>query len=123
FRRAALGVAFGRGLAASGEGACAKHFPGLGSAAVSTDDDPHVDAVLRPAEIAGFRAAIRAGVPSVMGNHAFYRSLGPRRSSLERATYRLLRGLGFEGVAITDSLDILPNPPANWPVRAIRSGA
>jgi beta-N-acetylhexosaminidase len=79
--------------------------------------------VLRPAEIAGFRAAIGAGVPCVMVNHAFYRSLGRRRASLEPATYRLLRRLGFEGVAITDSLDIVRNPPADWPVAAVRAGA
>jgi beta-N-acetylhexosaminidase len=123
FRRASIGVAFARGLVSTGEGACAKHFPGLGSAAVSTDDDPHVNAVLRPREVAGFRAAIRAGVPCVMVNHAFYRSLGRRRASLEPATYRMLRALGFRGVAITDSLDIVRDPPADWPVAAIRAGA
>jgi len=123
FRRAAYGVASARGLESGGEGACAKHFPGLGSARASTDDDPHVDAVLRPKEVAGFRAAVRAGVPCVMVNHAFYRSLGRRRASLEPATYRLLRRLGFEGVAITDSLDIVRDPPADWPVAAIRAGA
>jgi beta-glucosidase-like glycosyl hydrolase len=42
---------------------------------------------------------------------------------MEPATYRLLRSLGFRGVAITDSLDIVRDPPADWPVRAIRSGA
>jgi beta-N-acetylhexosaminidase len=123
FRRAAIGVAFARGLMAGGAGACAKHFPGLGSAAASTDDEPHVDAVLRPQEIAGFRAAIRAGVPCVMVNHAFYRSLGRRRASLEQATYRMLRSLGFRGVAITDSLDIVHDPPRDWPVAAVRAGA
>ena len=35
----------------------------------------------------------------------------------------MLRGLGFRGVAITDSLDIVGNPPADWPVAAIRAGA
>jgi len=123
FRNAELGVAFARGLAAAREGACAKHFPGLGSASASTDDDPHVDAVLRSTELAGFRAAIRAGVPCVMVNHAFYRALGPRRASLEPASYRMLRSLGFRGVAITDSLEIVRNPPPDWPVRAIRAGA
>ena len=123
FRHAELGVAFARGLRAAGEGACAKHFPGLGSASASTDDDPHVDAVLRPHELAGFRAAVRAGVPCVMVNHAFYRALGRRRASLEPATYRLLRSLGFRGVAITDSLEIVRKPPRDWPVRAIRAGA
>jgi beta-N-acetylhexosaminidase len=123
FRRASIGIAFGQGLASAGEGACAKHFPGLGSAAVSTDDSPHVTAVVRPRELAGFRAAIRAGVPCVMVDHAFYRSLGPRRASLERATYRLLRSTGFQGVAITDSLSIVSRPPRDWPVRAARAGA
>ena len=123
FPRASFGVAFERGLVAVGAGSCAKHFPGLGSAAVSTDVRPHVAAVLRPREVAGFRAAIRAGVPCVMVNHAFYRSLGRRRASLEPATYRLLRSLGFRGVAITDSLSIVSHPPPDWPVAAARAGA
>ena len=123
FRRASIGVAFGRGVAATGEGSCAKHFPGLGSAAISTDDSLHVDAVLRPQEVAGFRAAIRAGVPCVMVDHAFYRSLGPNRASLEPAAYRLLRSTGFRGVAITDSLSIASRPPRDWPLRAARAGA
>jgi beta-N-acetylhexosaminidase len=123
FRRASIGVAFGQGLATGGEGSCAKHFPGLGSAAFSTDDKPHVNAVLRPQEVAGFRAAVRAGVPCVMVDHAFYRALGRRRASLEPATYRLLRSTGFRGVAITDSLSIVKRPPRDWPVRAARAGA
>jgi beta-N-acetylhexosaminidase len=123
FRRAGLGVAFGRGLAAAGEGSCAKHFPGLGSAARSTDDSPHVTAVVRASELAGFRAAVQAGVPCLMVDHAFYRSLGPRRASLEPPTYELLRATGFRGVAITDSLSIVRRPPRDWPVRAARAGA
>jgi beta-N-acetylhexosaminidase len=123
FRRASIGVAFARGLAAAGTAACAKHFPGLGSAAVSTDDSPHVTAVLRPREVAGFRAAVAAGVPCVMVDHAFYRSLGRRRASLEPAAYRLLRSTGFRGVAITDSLSIVAHPPRDWPVAAARAGA
>jgi beta-N-acetylhexosaminidase len=125
FRRASIGLAFGRGVAATGEGWCAKHFPGLGSAAVSTDNSPHVNAVLRPRELAGFRAAIAAGVPCVMVNNAFYGALGRRRASLEPAAYRLLRSSGFSGVAITDSLSlsIVAHPPRDWPVAAARAGA
>lgn|GEM_PF-3056063 len=123
FRRASIGLAFGRGLAATGEGWCAKHFPGLGSAAVSTDDRPHVNAVLRPREIAGFRAAVAAGAPCVMVNNAFYGAFGRRRASLEPAAYRLLRSTGFRGVAITDSLSIVKHPPSDWPVAAARAGA
>ena len=123
FRTPALGVAFGRGLLDGGAGACAKHFPGLGTAAVSTDERPHVDARVTARELAAFRAAIRGGVPCVMVGHAFYRELGRFRATLEPATYRLLRSLGFRGVAITDSMNVVAAPPAYWPAKAIRAGA
>jgi beta-N-acetylhexosaminidase len=123
FRAPELGVAFARGLLDGGAGACAKHFPGLGSAAVSTDHRPHVPAVVRESELRTFRAAIDAGVPCVMTGHAFYRKLGRFRASIEPATYRLLRSLGFHGVAITDSLNIVGKAPAYWPTRAVRAGA
>ena len=123
FVRPEYAVAFARGLAAGRAGACGKHFPGLGSAAVSTDNKPHVPAVVRESELRTFRAAVDAGVPCVMTGHAFYRRLGPFRASLERRTYRLLRSLDFDGVAITDSLDIVGRAPAYWPTRAMRAGA
>ncbi len=114
FRTPAIGVAFGRGLLDGGAGACAKHFPGLGTAAVSTDERPHVDARVTARELAAFRAAIRGGVPCVMVGHAFYPELGGGRfrASLEPAAYRRLRALGFRGVAITDSMNVVAEPPA-----------
>ena len=119
FRTAAFGVAFARGL---GDAACVKHFPGLGTAAVSTDVRPHVDAHVRPQDLAPFRSAIHAGVPCVMVGHAFY---GTRyRASLEPSTYRRLRALGFDGVAITDSLSIVHDAPVErWAPQAARAGA
>jgi beta-N-acetylhexosaminidase len=125
FRNPLLGVAFARGLAAAGIGACAKHFPGLGSASISTDERPHVHAIVRAADLAPFRAAVRARVPCVMANHAFYERFGRFRASLEPGTYRLLRSFGFRGVAITDSLSlsIVAHPPRDWPVAAARAGA
>jgi beta-N-acetylhexosaminidase len=124
FRAPGLGVAFARGLAAGGAAACAKHFPGLGSTKISTDESPHVDGVVRAREVAGFRAAVRAGVPCVMVGHAFYRRLGPFRASIEPRTYRLLRSLGFRGVAITDSLSIVRAAPVErWAPMAARAGA
>ena len=123
FDRPADGVAFARGLQAGRAGACVKHFPGLGSAAVSTDNRPHVPAAVRESELRTFRAAVTAGVPCVMTGHAFYRRLGRFRASLEPRTYRLLRSLGFEGVAITDSLNIVGRTPPYWPTRAMRAGA
>jgi beta-N-acetylhexosaminidase len=120
FRRPEYGVAFARGL---GRAACVKHFPGLGSASISTDDRPHVDAHVRARELAAFRSAIRAGVPCVMTSNAFYD--GARfRASISPDTYRRLRGLGFRGVAITDSLSIVRAAPVErWARQAIRAGA
>jgi beta-N-acetylhexosaminidase len=120
FARPEYAVAFARGL---GRAACVKHFPGLGSTRASTDV-ARVYGVLRSADLAPFRAAIRAGVPCVMVGHAIYPRLGRRRASLEPKTYALLRELGFDGVAITDSLGILHRPWAPyWAKLALRAGA
>lgn len=120
FARPEYGVAFARGL---GRAACAKHFPGLGSTRISTDE-ARVHGVLRTEDLAPFKAAIRAGVPCVMVGHAIYPRLGPRRASLERRTYALLRDLGFRGVAVTDSLGVLGSPYAPyWARLALRAGA
>jgi beta-N-acetylhexosaminidase len=59
-----------------------------------------------------------------MVGHGIYRNLGPRRAALEPAAYRLLRRLGFRGVAITDSLGVLGSGMAPlWAVEAVRAGA
>jgi len=118
-----FGVAFARGLAAGGAGACVKHFPGLGSLAFSTDERPYVVGRVREADLAPYRAAIEAGVPCVMVGHGVYPTLGSRRAALEPAAYRLLRDLGFEGLAITDSLDVVNGHAREWTVAAVRAGA
>jgi beta-N-acetylhexosaminidase len=111
--------AFARGL---GDAACAKHFPGLGSAAISTDERPHVEAQVRAKDLAPYRKAIAAGLRCVMVSQAFY---GTRfRATLEPSTYRLLRRLGFDGVAITDSLSLVHDAPVeHWARQAVRAGA
>jgi beta-N-acetylhexosaminidase len=120
FARPVYGVAFARGL---GPAACVKHFPGLGSTTLSTDD-ARVHGSLRARDLAPFRAAILAGARCVMIGHAIYPRLGSRRASFEPETYRLLRRLGFRGVAITDSLGVLGSPFAPfWARLAIRAGA
>jgi beta-N-acetylhexosaminidase len=84
--------------------ATAKHFPGLGRADVNTDD---ATATSSP-ELGPFRAAIGAGVPLVMLSHARYPGLDANRiaSQSSRIATELLRDeLGFDGVAITDSLE------------------
>jgi beta-N-acetylhexosaminidase len=123
FRSPLFGVAFARGLSAGGMGSCVKHFPGLGSLPFSTDDHPYVVGRVRDADLAPYRAAIEAGVPCVMVGHGVYPALGPRRAALEPAAYRLLRELGFDGVAITDSLDVVRGHAQEWAVAAARAGA
>ena len=124
FAKSSLGVAFGRGLAAAGAAGCAKHFPGLGSAPISTDERPRVFARVRRSELDAFRASIRAGVPCVMMSHALYGRFGGDRAVAAPGAYRLLRSLGFRGLAITDSLSIVRGRwPVVWARQAMRAGA
>jgi beta-N-acetylhexosaminidase len=124
YRSPFYGVAFARGLAAGGAGACAKHFPGLGTLAVSTDKKPYVRGHVRDADLAPYRAAIEADVPCVMVGHGVYPTLGGRRAVVEASTYRLLRNtLGFRGITITDSLSVVHGRAAAWAVAAARAGA
>jgi beta-N-acetylhexosaminidase len=124
FRRPEFAGAFARGLGAGGVGACVKHFPGLGTARISTDESPQVHASIRTEELAGFRRAIHAGVPCVMTSHAIYDRLGRRRASFSRRAYRLLRRTGFDGVAMTDSVSVFGSRFAVVSARlAIRGGA
>ena len=104
----AAAVAYRRGRV----GATAKHFPGLGAAAVNTDDGPVVISrsrrSLEARELVPFRAAVDASVPLVMASHALYLAFDRRRvASQSRVLLRdvLRRELGFGGVVITDSIE------------------
>jgi beta-N-acetylhexosaminidase len=124
FRSPAIGLAFARGLAAGGVDACAKHFPGLGTAAASTDVQVTVPARLVPSELAGFRAAVGSGIACVMTGHAVYAGYGTRAVTAPQA-YATLRRWGFDGVVITDSLNVVASGPwsAIWARRAALAGA
>ncbi len=101
-----------RGLARERVGATVKHFPGLGRAAVNTDDaSVTISATpreLREVDLVPFRAAITARAPLVMASHALYPALDPDRiaSQSRRLLDRLLRReLGFRGAVVTDSIE------------------
>jgi len=101
------GAAFVEGMRRSGVAATAKHFPGQGGLADSHDGTVLSDAPLRELErmaAAAFRPVIDVGVPAVMMSHVTFSALGMRPASLEPAAYRLLRSMGFDGVAITDAV-------------------
>src|SRR5512132_3166827 len=102
-----------RGLQRAGLAACVKHFPGHGATTVDSHFDvPTVDVpldVLHKRELAPFAAAIRAGVRSVMTAHVRVPVVtGAVPATLSRpALTDLLRGeLGFDGVVITDSMEM-----------------
>jgi beta-N-acetylhexosaminidase len=88
-----------------------KHFPGHGSATADSHLTlPRIDAGmarLRRHDLVPFRRAVRAGAPAVMVGHLDVPALAEPGvpASLAPAAYDYLReDLGFEGVAITDSL-------------------
>jgi beta-glucosidase-like glycosyl hydrolase len=101
------------GLQEAGVAACAKHFPGHGA----TTQDSHLEiptvdadlALLDRREMAPFRAAIAAGVQSIMTAHLRVPALtGATPATLSPAAINgLLRGtLGYDGVVVTDALDM-----------------
>lgn len=100
------------GLQEAGVSACVKHFPGHGD----TRDDSHlvlptVDAdlgLLRARELRPFAAAVGAGAHAVMTSHILVGALDPERpATLSPAVLGLLRTeLGFEGLIVTDALDM-----------------
>jgi len=105
-------AAYVEGLAAAGVVACAKHFPGHGA----TDADSHTGlpriprdrSRLEDVDLVPFRAAVVAGVGTVMLGHLVVEALDPRLpASLSPAAVRLLReDLGFDGLILTDALDM-----------------
>ncbi len=97
-----------RGLQRAGVAACAKHFPGHGDTSVDSHLAlPLVDS-LDPRALEPFRAAIAAGVRSLMTAHIVVRSIGDEPATMSREVlHDLLRvELGFDGVVVTDALEM-----------------
>jgi beta-N-acetylhexosaminidase len=110
---ARLGTAYASGLQASGVMACGKHFPGHGD--TNTDSHlelPRVDhprARLDAVELAAFRDARKASFAALMTAHVVYGALDPERpATMSRliATEVLRRELGFDGLLISDDLEM-----------------
>jgi beta-N-acetylhexosaminidase len=107
------GVAAVAGLHDAGVAACVKHFPGHGA----TREDSHLGLptvdialdVLRSRDLQPFAATIAAGVRSVMTAHVRVPELtGELPATLSAAALQtLLRDeLGFDGVVVTDALEM-----------------
>jgi beta-N-acetylhexosaminidase len=98
-------AAYVRGIESRGVAACAKHFPGHGS----TEQDSHLEL---PSLVGGvedglppFRAAIDAGVHTIMTAHVRVHALP---ATLDPSVIQgLLREeLGFDGVVLADALEM-----------------
>lgn len=98
------------GARAGGLLACAKHWPGHGRTTTDSHDTvPVVDApaqLLRDHDEAPFRAAIKAGVDTVMTAHVAYPALDPTGTpaTFSAPILARLRAIGFEGLIATDAL-------------------
>ncbi len=110
---AAHSAAWIRGHQQSGVAVSAKHFPGHGDTAVDSHLSlPVIDRSLedlRERELVPFRAAVAAGARTIMSSHI----LLPQVDADNPATFsqKILQGvlrdeLGFDGVIVTDALDM-----------------
>lgn len=102
------------GLQEKGIGTCAKHFPGHGD----TVSDTHKEGAIAPktwqemlnCELIPFKAAIEQGVDSIMIGHMTTPNVTsdglPSSLSYEIITTRLRKELGFDGLVVTDALNM-----------------
>jgi beta-N-acetylhexosaminidase len=97
-----------RGLQGAGIAACAKHFPGHGDTAQDSHHELPAVETLEEAALRPFRAAIEAGVQSIMTAHIVVRSEGAEPATMSaRILSQLLRDeLGFDGLVMTDALEM-----------------
>lgn len=127
---------FIRGAQENGALATAKHFPGHGDTAT----DSHIDLPVIKAdreriehlELVPFRAAIAAGVGSIMTAHLNVPAFEPDPAipatlSANILTDLLRKQLGFQGLVITDALDMggitVRYAPGEAAIRAFLAGA
>ncbi len=111
---AETGAAYIQGLQSNGVIATAKHFPGHGSTTVDSHVAlPFVDkteAELEKNELVPFRAAVNTDVAIIMVGHIALPRIDPSRTpaSLSPTIIQglLRQKLGFQGVAMTDSMSM-----------------
>lgn len=98
------------GIQAAGAAACVKHFPGHGD----THADSHHDLPVITLDVdeyervhlAPFAAAVREGLDMVMTAHIVIPAWGEEPATLNGGILGRLRAMGFDGVIVTDALDM-----------------
>ena len=119
FKVGRLAAAWLKGLQSAGVAGTGKHFPGTGGAAVDTHHALAVvdrsRAELEALELVPFKAAIEADARLVMSGHFASPGLTGSRVLPATLSRRIMDGvlrseLGFDGVSITDALDMQALP-------------
>ncbi|MCY4725185.1 hypothetical protein NYO98_02765 [Nocardioides sp. STR2] len=127
-------VAAATGFSTSGVLPVVKHFPGHGSVPADSHLTLPVQGKTREqlagSDLVPFARGIEAGLPAVMVGHLDVRAVDPRvPSSLSRKVVTgLLRDeLGFEGLVVTDALEMAAvtrgRDPGRTAVQALRAGS
>jgi len=129
-----LGTAYLEGLSAAGVAGVAKHFPGHGD--TGTDSHLGLPSVagdrerLSRVELLPFKALIAAGVPAIMTAHVAFPAFQadvPATLSEPVLTGLLREELGFDGLVVTDSMDMKAVAdrygPGEAAVRSVLAGA
>lgn len=129
-------LAFIRGVQSQGLVATAKHFPGHGD----TNTDSHLALPvithsldrMRQTELIPFKRVIEAGVGSIMTAHIAFPNIGtnprlPATLDSYFMTDLLQKELGFDGLIVTDALEMagIANhfSPGDAAIRAVNAGA
>lgn len=131
-----LGTAFFEGQSAAGVISVAKHFVGEGSAAGDAHERPlcsaATDADVESRELLPFRRLIASGIPAIMTSHVALPAVTkagslPATFSSAVITGLLRHRLGFDGVVITDAIEMLAvrqrGDFSEMAVQAIEAGA
>ncbi len=112
-RVSAIAAAEVRGFQSAGIAACGKHFPGLGATPIDTHVDlPRLNTPVEQLlahDLLPYRAAIQAGVASIMTTHTIYTELDthfPATLSPIIVQKLLREELQFEGVVTTDCMEM-----------------
>ena len=130
-------AAYIRGARANGMMTTAKHFPGHGNTATDShlavamvdDDLQH----LRAIDLPPFQKAIKAGVDAVMTAHVRVLALDSDPGRVATTSPTIVTGLlknklGFQGIVVTDALDmaglsrLYPKQPGRVAVDAFKAG-
>nr|WP_226585220.1 glycoside hydrolase family 3 protein [Halobacillus litoralis] len=142
---AQMGVAYTKGLQETGVAATAKHFPGHGDTAVDSHlglpEVPYGKDRLKEVELYPFQQAMNAGIDAVMTAHVTFPKIDdtkviskkdgteialPATLSKKVLTGLMREDMGYEGVVITDALNMGAIQdhfgPVDAVIRAINAG-